>query len=451
MPLPLPELRILGPTSLRRERDGETLAALPPKRLALLAYLAVATLDGWRRRDHLIGLIWPELEQEAARSQLRKGLFHLRRILGPRAVLSRGNEEVRIDAERLWCDATALPLLVKDARFSEGLDVYRGELLEGLFPEGVAPEFQEWLDDQRRQLRKLAAQAAWHCAQSEEDAGDRRAAAVLARRAMELTPDDEDGVRRLMSLLDRLGDRGSALRVYADWQLRLRREYGVEPAPETRKLARRVQADRKGESHDTPATQSPVSGAEPGSVDAAAPINGSANAAPPASRTSSRWRFAAAVVVLVTIGAAALRSFPSHPADGRRASIAVLPVRQIGDTLDAAEGERFTDELSTALANEPDLIVRTAFVGRRPADVLGDPYQVGRRLGVAFLVDGRLQTGKSRVRITLRVVRTSDRVVTWASTFDSDATDPMTAVQAIAVDASKQIHEHVSSAKQPPD
>jgi len=34
--------------------------------------------------------------------------------------------------------------------------------------------------------------------------------------------------------------------------IRVKNPDGVEPAPETRKLARRVQSARKGESHETP-------------------------------------------------------------------------------------------------------------------------------------------------------------------------------------------------------
>jgi len=85
----------------------------------------------------------------------------------------------------------------------------------------------------------------------------------MARRALELAPDDEQCVRDLISLLDRAGDRGGALRVYSEWQARLFKEYGVEPAPETRKLARRVQSARKGESHETQPTTAFVAKSAP--------------------------------------------------------------------------------------------------------------------------------------------------------------------------------------------
>src|SRR5262245_12921902 len=41
---------------------------LQPKRLALLAYLAIARPRGAHRRDALVAIFWPELDQHGARS-----------------------------------------------------------------------------------------------------------------------------------------------------------------------------------------------------------------------------------------------------------------------------------------------------------------------------------------------------------------------------------------------
>ena len=73
MQIRLVELRLLGHTELRGVEESSAGAnLLPAKRLALLAYLALETADGFRRRDQIVGLLWPDLSQEAARAQLRK-------------------------------------------------------------------------------------------------------------------------------------------------------------------------------------------------------------------------------------------------------------------------------------------------------------------------------------------------------------------------------------------
>ena len=77
-----------------------------PRRLALVAYLAVATPRGLHRRDAILTLFWPELDQQHARAALRQALRVIRGSLG--AVLtSRGDDEIGLDFERFQCDADA--------------------------------------------------------------------------------------------------------------------------------------------------------------------------------------------------------------------------------------------------------------------------------------------------------------------------------------------------------
>src|SRR2546425_9525676 len=78
------ELRTLGVVDLR-DRDGRELRAVlaQPKRLALLVYLAVARPRGFHRRDTLLALFWPELEQGRARAALRKAVLVVRQGLDP--------------------------------------------------------------------------------------------------------------------------------------------------------------------------------------------------------------------------------------------------------------------------------------------------------------------------------------------------------------------------------
>jgi DNA-binding SARP family transcriptional activator len=73
------ELRTLGPLELRGTDPGGIAALVSqPKRLALLAYLAIAAPRGFHRRDSLLALFWPESDQAHARGALRNGLSFLR-------------------------------------------------------------------------------------------------------------------------------------------------------------------------------------------------------------------------------------------------------------------------------------------------------------------------------------------------------------------------------------
>src|SRR2546428_10497753 len=102
-------LRTLGAVDLK-DSEGRELRPLltQPKRLALLTYLALAGSSGFRRRDTVVALFWPELDEEHARGSLRQALRFLRRSLGEGIIVSRGEEEIGVDRGGLRCDATGI-------------------------------------------------------------------------------------------------------------------------------------------------------------------------------------------------------------------------------------------------------------------------------------------------------------------------------------------------------
>src|SRR5690606_40989689 len=97
-------------------------------------------------------------------------------------------------------------------------------------------EFDHWLDRERARRRDQASEAAWKLAERAEAEGDAAQAARWARRAMALTPHDEAALRRLISLLDRIGDRAGALREFEEFARRLHDELEAEPSARTRAL-----------------------------------------------------------------------------------------------------------------------------------------------------------------------------------------------------------------------
>src|SRR2546430_16180258 len=104
-----------------------------PRRLALLAYLAAATPRRLHRRDSLLPLFWPELDQEHARAALRQALHVVRDALGTDVIATRGDEEVGLDLELVSCDVVAFDRAVTAGQSREALELYRGNLLEGFF------------------------------------------------------------------------------------------------------------------------------------------------------------------------------------------------------------------------------------------------------------------------------------------------------------------------------
>src|SRR5690242_18710589 len=230
-------LHLLGALELAAS-DGRDLHPLvaQPKRLAVLAYLAARPAGEFVRRDTLLGVFWPELDQGAARRSLRQALHVIRTHLGTEALSTRGDDDVAVNPAAVVCDVPEFLAAVSESRLDEASDAYRGDLLAGFFLSGGPPAFDQWLETERERLRTLAARSVWSLADAAEQAGDRSAAANWARRAAALTADDELVLRRLIQLLLRVGDRAGALHAYDAFARRLARDFGEQPAAQTRAL-----------------------------------------------------------------------------------------------------------------------------------------------------------------------------------------------------------------------
>src|SRR5436190_8782277 len=112
------EFRLLGTLHLTDAEGREVKSLLTrPRRLALLAYLAAATPRGFHRRDTLLALFWPELDQEHARAALRQALHVLRGAFGAGMVVTRGDEEIALNVDHLWCDVVAFDAAITAGRF----------------------------------------------------------------------------------------------------------------------------------------------------------------------------------------------------------------------------------------------------------------------------------------------------------------------------------------------
>jgi serine/threonine-protein kinase len=237
--------RTLGSTDLRNPAGEEIRGVLAqPKRLALLAYLAFEKPGGFHRRDTLLALFWPDLDLAHARDALNQAIRHLRIELGAEAIVSRGTTEVGLDVGRLWCDAVAFREAIAAGDPEHALELYAGTVLEGFFTSDVAPEFEQWLDVQRSDVRQKAAAAAVTLAERAAAAEEIAKASEFARRAASLQPDSEDVWRRAIAVLDSVGERAAALALFERFSQRMVEEYGAEPTPEMRRFVAGIRARR---------------------------------------------------------------------------------------------------------------------------------------------------------------------------------------------------------------
>ena len=210
-----------------------------PKRLGLLGYLALAARDGHCRRDSLLALFWPELDNHRARRALNQSLYVLRQELGTDILSLRGEEEVRANPDNLWCDATRFDAMVRSGELAEALSLYRGDLLVGFHLDGC-PDFERWVDSERARLARHATEAAVRLADREQEAANPVGCLHWLREASRLAPYEEPLQLRLLVALHDLGDRAGALREYETFRERLARELDLEPSEELVREAERL-------------------------------------------------------------------------------------------------------------------------------------------------------------------------------------------------------------------
>ena len=235
------------------------------KARALLIYLLLEAARP-HSRDELIGLLWPELPDTAARTNLRQALADLRKVLGdeeatpPYLLVTRDSLQFNPSSAYLL-DVTEFTTLLDSCerhphrraercpicleRMQRAVAYYHGDLLAG-FMVGEAAPFEEWLLLKREAFHQRALTALTRLATACERRQQFEPAIQYARRQLELDPWREEAHQQLMRLYASRGQRSAALAQYGVCRTILAQELGVQPAAETTALYTQIQAGAWG-------------------------------------------------------------------------------------------------------------------------------------------------------------------------------------------------------------
>ena len=106
-------------------------------------------------------------------------------------------------------------------------------------------------------------------------------------------------------------------------------------------------------------------------------------------------------------------------------SLAVLPFDDIaGDTADAYFGDGIADEIATALSKVAGLRVasRTSAAAFRASHAV-DVRELGRRLGVSTVLEGRVRRVGARMRLTVQLTSVGDGMTLWSEVYERQIKD----------------------------
>ncbi len=255
-------LRFLG--SFEAQLDSNTSIESRAKRIeALLAFLATES-DRAHRRERLVGLLFPEMPDEQARTNLRQTLARLRRTIDDQAAdpsflrISRESTQFNLaskhfldvaDFERLISGCQAHKLArdqnCRDCvhQLEEAAALYRGPFLDGFSIDDSAA-FEDWLGAKREQYHQEILAALEQVADYHERGGSYAAATQFVRRLLQIDPWNEKAHRQLMRLLAYQGQRTAALQQYLQLETTLEEELAVEPLAETQRLFESIRSTK---------------------------------------------------------------------------------------------------------------------------------------------------------------------------------------------------------------
>lgn len=210
---------------------------------SLFAYLLL-NAGVAHRRERLAGLLWPDSDEENARSNLRHALWRIRRSLdaaGTATVLSADDLSVTVaDGSQLWVDAAVLHGFDKSAPATDALRqraaAYGGELLPGFY--------DEWVILERERLKGIFERTMQQLLDRLLDEQRWADVSEWGEHWISVAQSPEPAFRSLMVAAAVRGDISGVVAAYRRCAGALKTDLGVEPSEQTRTLYERLSQGR---------------------------------------------------------------------------------------------------------------------------------------------------------------------------------------------------------------
>jgi len=397
---------------LERELDGSLVAGSQRRKLAVLAFLALAKRPVGR--ETLVEMFWGDEEEVRARHSLSNTLSFLRSFLGAQSIAARKTALALTPGSPLRVDALDLLAAAKAGDHDTVVDCYGGQFLDGV----VVPDsssFESWVAGERMRMDALFTKscAAVCTAAAEAHAWDRCHA--VARRWLDANPLAPEAALHLLNAT-RAGrtpaHRRAALVEYEQLVTRLAHEFESAPHAHVTELARRIAERVRADEDALTGAVVAADAIEEGMVADALPEPAN-NAAATQARARRRWLLAAGAVAL-GIGVTVVHRADTRTVEHRRPLVVITDIANVrGDTASQWLEDGFIQLIGSGLARSsaveivtPDRLRDTRRRGElAPSGGLDRKaaIDVAHRLGASLVVRGGFTRGDGGFVLDLSV------------------------------------------------
>lgn len=128
-------------------------------------------------------------------------------------------------------------------------------------------------------------------------------------------------------------------------------------------------------------------------------------------------------------------------------SVAVLPFSTLGDDPLGGLGAGIADEVSVCLSTFPQLFIVSSNAARVLADQGAVQSEIGRRLGVRYLLEGTVRRDRDQLRVSVALVEAINGEQVWAGSFIGEADGSFLLQNQIAARIAPQIWTKVDHAE----
>jgi DNA-binding response OmpR family regulator len=199
------------------------------------------------QRAQMLYLLWPDLHQDQAESQLRELISDIARSTKQQYILEEGAALRFNETSDAWVDAHEFESQVRtaqDAQEAGDVDIALGLFLSALalYKEDYLREnlYEDWPSERRERLRELWISSMFRVAAICADRCEYADSVRLMKKVLEIDPYRENAYQALMLYLSRAGRRGEAIQLYRYAERLFAQHLAAQPAPSTRMLYEKI-------------------------------------------------------------------------------------------------------------------------------------------------------------------------------------------------------------------